>query len=99
MDCEATLPQATVKQIILKSVNPVHKSSVTGITSLVSELAQEFISSVSEMAYNECLNSGKKTIMPEHVISVLKKSGFPVDDSEIEQFIGDLNKIKAVISN
>lgn len=98
MESEANLPHATIKQLILKNVSPNYKSSAAGITNLISELAQDFISVVSELAHAECLNSGKKTIMPEHVTSALKKNGFPINDSEIEQFMQDLNKIKAVNS-
>ena len=40
MDNEVTLPHATVKQIIQKSLNPAYKSSAAGLTTLISELSQ-----------------------------------------------------------
>ena len=96
MEIEANLPHATVKQIIQKVINPNFKSSASGITETVAELAQDFITLVSELAYNECIGSGKKTIMPEHVVTVMRKCNFSIDQAEIDQFLQDLNKIKAV---
>jgi histone H3/H4 len=96
MESEAGLPHATVKQIIQRVINPTYKSCATGITQIVAELAQSFIQLTSELAYAECTGSGKKTIMPEHVVAAMKKCNFDIDPKEIMQFLEDLNKLKAV---
>ena len=56
----------------------------------------DFISVVSEKAHELCLNSGKKTIMPEHVIAAMRSFNFQIDQNEINAFIEELNKMKAV---
>jgi down-regulator of transcription 1 len=101
MENEVSLPTATIKQLVQKFLPPTFKSSASGLTPIISELAQgnlytDFIAIVSEKAYEECIKSGKKTIMPDHIISALNACNFPIDPQEIAVFLESLEKAKAV---
>jgi Class 2 transcription repressor NC2, beta subunit (Dr1) len=96
MESEISLPKNTIKQIIQKKLSPSLKSSANGVSQLVADLTLDFITILSEKAYEQCLASGKKTLMPDHVISAMRSSNIPMNPEEITSFLADLDKIKAV---
>lgn len=101
MESDIALPKATIKQLIQKNISPIYKSSASGITDIIADLSHgmnnlDFIAIISEKSFEECQNSGKKTIIPEHVISAMTHLNFAMDSNEITTFLEELEKLKAV---
>lgn len=101
MESDTALPKATIKQIIQKNISPVYKSSAAGLADTIADLSHgnhnlDFIAIISEKSFEECQNNGKKTIMPEHVISAMNHLNFAMDPNEIKTFLEELEKLKAV---
>ncbi|OMJ70217.1 hypothetical protein SteCoe_31846 [Stentor coeruleus] len=96
MESDIALPKATIKQLIQKSISPIYKSSASGITDIIADLSHDFIAIISEKSFEECQNNGKKTIIPEHVISAMTHLNFAMDSNEITTFLEELEKLKAL---
>mmetsp|Transcript_8651 Transcript_8651/g.12849 ORF Transcript_8651/g.12849 Transcript_8651/m.12849 type:complete len:147 (-) Transcript_8651:28-468(-) len=95
MDSEKTLPKATVQKLIKKVLHPPLKQASSEISSVVAELAQEFIHVLSSKAHDQCLAKGKKTINHEHVLTALDAIKFPYDSSQVDQVLSEYTQQQA----
>ena len=88
MDDELSLPKATVYKLI-SEILPSDISCSREARDLVLDCCNEFVQLLAVESSTVCDADGKKTILPEHILTSLRNLGYPDYLAEVEDTLRD----------